>query len=154
MITSLVFTNTNSVAITLNDDVYPLHLYEAIVASRTEKRTKTATDGMWPTYPYVEGMEITMEGDILADDSDDYYTKRYALTSCLRYKPAARVRKSGDLNVQFDNATEEYTCEVVLDTLSIPRNGASPAFSPYRVVLYSFTPYYIGVSSGDPYYDE
>ena len=64
------------VSVDLNNGAYPIHLYDTPIASRLEKRTRSGHDGMWPTFSYLEGMEITIEGAILADDTDDYFTKR------------------------------------------------------------------------------
>jgi len=153
MIEQLIFTNLNNDSIELNTDIYPLHLYTDDIETRLDKRSKAGQDGMWPTFSYDEGMEIVMEGDILADDSDDYWTKRQALVSVLRYKSAPREHRSGVLYVTFDNAPEEMKADVALTSLTIPRNGASPAFSPYRCVLYSFTPYYVGVDTDGLIYE-
>lgn len=154
MITSLTYTNLNAVSVTLNDLTYPLHLYDDPITSRIEKRTRSGQDGSWPTFPYEEGMEITMEGAICGSDSDDYWTKRQALISCFRYKPTPRQRRSGILRVHFDNAPVTFRVDVVIDTMSVPRNGASPAYSEFRIVLYSFTPYYVSDADGvTPYYD-
>jgi hypothetical protein len=153
MITSMSFQNLNADTIDLNTSIYPVHDFNAEIPSRIEKRSRSGQDGVWPTYPYEEGMEITIEGAILADDSDDYQTKRSALSNTLRFKPAVKERRSGIFYVEFDNADEMYKVDVALDTLNIPRTGASPNYSEYRIVFYSFTPYYIGVVSLDPIYD-
>lgn len=150
----ITYLSDGGYSIDLNSSIYPLSLYESHITERLQKREKAGADGMWPTFPYEEGMEIEMEGAILADDSDDYFTKRFALVQCVRSKPAVRTRRSGILYVTFDNADEQYKVDVVVDTFNAPRNGASPNYSIFRFVVYSFTSYYVGVDTDTHYYDE
>ena len=107
---------------------------------------------MWPTYSYEGGMTIHLTGQILADTSDDYITKRLALMSCLRYKSDPRVRKAGSLLMRFDNTSEDWVTDVRIDSISGILNGASPGFSEFLISFYSWLPYFIGSSSGDKHY--
>lgn len=155
MLGDVVYTNLATVTITFNSEggAYPLNGFDDPIAQRYEPEDKMGQDGQWPTYDYDGHMEIPLEGAILADDSDDYTTKRNALTSCFRYKPTIRQRRSGVLTVQFDGVAETVRADVSISDISIPRAGASPNFSEFRIVLISDLPYWIGDISGDPYYD-
>lgn len=155
MLGEVIFINLLGVSITFNADngPYPITGFEDPVEQDFEPENKMGQDGQWPGYDYDRGMEITIEGAILADDADDYTTKRYDLASCFRYKPTIRERRSGLLVVTFNGAVEDVQADVSIVSISIPRAGASPNYSDFRIVLSSVLPYYVGVTSGDPYYD-
>ena len=152
MIDAATFTNLNGNTITFNE-VYPIHAYDDPVTDRADSRPKSYADGKWPVFPYREGMEITVEGAILADDAVDYTTKRQTLISYLRYVPTTRVRKSGVWTITFSGVSEAVKADVIISSFSAPRDGASPNYSTFRLVMESFLPWYIGVTSGNPYYD-
>lgn len=152
MIDTATFTNLNTDTITFNE-IYPILLYDDPVVDRADERPKSYADGMWPVYPYREGMEITIEGAILADDAVDYTTKRQDLISVLRYVPVTRERKSGVLSVVFSGVSEAVEADVIIRSFSAPRDGKSPNYSEFRLVMQSFLPWYIGADSNNPYYD-
>jgi hypothetical protein len=158
MIDWITFVNNNSVTLTLNHDTttpyYPVTGFNSDIPKRFEKREKSATDGLWPTMPYDGEMDVTIEGAILGNDSTDYTTKRSTMMSCLRYKPTTRVAKDGRLSVKFTGVTNSVYADVVVETIDCPRQGLSPAYGLYRIVLVSFVPYYIDSVTSAKYYDE
>jgi len=97
MLGDFVFINESADSVTLNSDPYPITSFDANIEQRFDPQPKTGQDGLWPTYDYDGGMEITIEGAILADDSDDYTTKRAVLTTALRHKVIPRTRRTGIL---------------------------------------------------------
>jgi hypothetical protein len=155
MLGDVVYTNLNSVSITFNSATgpYPITGFDDPITQRFDPEDKMGQDGQWGTYDYDGHMEIPLEGAILADDSNDYTAKRNALTSCFRYKPTIRQRRSGVLTVTFDGASENVKADVSIESINIPRAGISPNFSEFRIVLISVLPYWVGVTSGNPYYD-
>jgi hypothetical protein len=100
-------------------------------------------------------MELHVEGDLLADDSADYVTKRLALATALfgaASLAAPTVRKNGSLAIRFSGQTEDFGTDVVIDAFSGPLSGSYPAYSKYLVTFYSFNPYFVGLTSGNKYY--
>lgn len=155
MIGEVTYTNLNAISIVFNaaDGAYPITGFDDPIEQRFDPEDKAGQDGQWPAYDYDGPMEITLEGAILADDSDDYTTKRNTLTTCFRYHPTIRQRRSGVLTVSFDGAAEDVAADVSIRSVNIPRDGVSPNYSEFRIVLHSILPYYIGLTSGNPYYD-
>lgn len=152
MIDAATFTNINGDTLTF-DEVYPIQGYDDPVVDRADSRPKSYADGKWGVVPYREGMEITVEFPILADDAEDYTAKRQTLISYLRYVPTTRQTTSGVWSVTFSGESEAVEADVIITSFSAPRNGASPNYSECRLVMESFLPWYIGSISGDPYYD-
>jgi len=155
MITKLDFTNIQTaVTYNFNTDVAPLTQFDVDVERRVIKdRDRSQQHGVWPTFSYKGGMEIHIEGDLLADDSVDYVTKRLALAAAINgdYDALVADRKDGDLVIAFAGGTEDLTTEVAIDAFSGPIDGGFPAYSKYLVTFFSFNPYFIGTVSGDKY---
>ena len=158
MIDWITFVNNNSVTLTLNHvtttPYYPVTRFDTDIPKRLEKREKMALDGLWPTQPFDGEMDVTIEGAILGNDSNDYNSKRNIMMSTLRYKPATRVTKDGRLTVQFTGVTNPVYADVITETIDCPREGLSPAYGLYRIVCVSFLPYWIDSVTSAKYYDE
>lgn len=152
MITSLTLNAAGGSSIDINTAVYPLHEFSPEIDERTDDREKMQDDGLWPTFSYDGKMTIHMAGDILADDSTDFNTKRLALINVLRDYGTPRQRKAGSLDVLFDGQSEHWKTDYRVDAVTIPLTGASPAFAEFTITLVSFTPYFIGVTSSNKHY--
>src|SRR5215831_10733194 len=125
MITSCRFDNRlPGLSYSFNTDVAPLHDFDVVVQERNATdRNKGQQHGVWPTYSYMGGMEIHIEGDLLADDSDDFVVKKIALINALRPDPNLPVtdRSHGTFVVRFDNTTEAWKTDVIMTAFSAPR---------------------------------
>lgn len=155
MINKFDITNMNADTISLNTDggAYPILEYDPEIDDRYTDRPKMQDDGVWPTFDYEGGMHIHIKGAILADDSDDYTTKRHALVNIIRFKPTPRERKMGFLTINFDGETEDWVTDVKLEASSIPRDGKSPNYTEFLLTFFSFTPYFTGADTSTLYYD-
>lgn len=155
MITKFDYTNAETAAVYhFNDDIAPMTEFDVTVNQRIDSsRTKMEQHGIWPTFTYRGEMEINIEGDILADDTADYVTKRLALTAALFGDGSVpTVRKSGSLVITLDGMAEDITCDVSISAFSGPISGTNAAFSNYLVTFISPDPWFIGATSGDKYY--
>jgi hypothetical protein len=154
MIEKITFDNgTSTIDINESDTtVYPVQNFEIEIPSRIEERERSAADGMWPTFPYEGGMEITIEGEILSNDADEYRTNRKALINTLRFKPTTRLRKNGTLKVYY-SGEEPFSvdADVAIRSINVPISSEGKV-TPFRIVLLSWLPYFID-HNGDPYYD-
>lgn len=155
MIQSIRLDNgTSFIDINESDDTdYPVHSWETEVAERLDERERAGTNGLWPVFPYENGMEITIEGSIRGTDADDYTTKRNALLSVVRYRPTTPQRKHGTIYVEFSGIGHNVWADYAIRSISAPRSGESPQYTIWRMVLLSFLPYFTDAISGDPYYD-
>lgn len=155
MITKFDYTNAETSAVYhFNDDIAPMTSLDISVTQRLDKsRTKMEEHGIWPTFTFRGEMEINVEGDLLADDTADYVTKRFALTSALFGDGSVPTfRKNGTLVITLDSLGEDITCDVSIDSFSGPITGGNPAFSHYLITFVSPDPWFVGVTSSDKYY--
>lgn len=161
MILKFDYTNAETgVVYHLNDDIAPMTDLDVTVSQRLSRdRTKMEQHGIWPTFNYRGEMEIHVEGDLLADDTADYVTKRLALVAALFGDPndgtsgeAPTVRKNGSLLITLDGMGEDITCDVSIDAFSGPIQGAQGAFSNYLITFVSFDPWFVGATSGNKLY--
>src|SRR5690349_13733162 len=122
MILGFTYTNAESHATyDFNTDIAPLTDFDVTPTERVDtSRSKSQQHGVWPTFPYRGGMEIHIEGDLLADDSADYVSKRFALMNVL-HDPTnitPTVRKNGDLDIELDGLSEHIGAAVGITAVS------------------------------------
>lgn len=157
MLTKFDYTNAEtSVTYNLNNDVAPFTDLDITVEQRVDtSRNKMEQHGVWPTFPYRGGMEIHIEGDLLADDSSDYVTKRLALVAALfgnASQTAPTVRKNGTVALRLSGQTEDFGCDVTITAFSGPITGSYNAYSKYLLSLFNPNPYFVGLTSGNKFY--
>jgi hypothetical protein len=157
MITKFDYTNAETAMVYhLNNDISPFTDLEISVTQRSDRsRKKMQQHGIWATFTYRGEMELHVEGDLLADDSSDYVTKRIALVTALfgnASLDAPTVRKNGSLAITMSGQTEDFGCDVSIDAFSAPQMGSYPAYSKYLVTFFNPLPYFIGLTSGNRYY--
>lgn len=150
------FTNLDSDYVELGTTISPYSLegFDPKVDQRVNgNRTKMQRHGLWPSFTYEGGMVIDINGAILADDSDDYNTKRVNLITIIRGDPDTliSVRRMGTLRVIFDGQAEDWETHVTLQEFSAPLEGDSPMYSEYMITFLSFNSWFVGVDTGSKY---
>ena len=150
------FTNLLSDDIIFGPDTpYTIEEFEVEVDDRViEDRERMEQHALWPTKSYMGGAIITYGGAILADDSDDYNSKRKLLVATLRGDPDDLVTqtKTGILALTLDGEDEDWLTDVAMKQFSSKLDGTSPMFSEYLVTFRSWTPWFVGSVSGNKYF--
>lgn len=157
MLTKFDYTNAETAVVyNLNNDIAPFTELDIQVAQRVDtSRNRMEQHGVWPTLPHRGGMEIHVEGDLLADDSGDYVTKRIALVTALfgnASLDAPTVRKNGSLAIRMSGQTEDFGCDVTITAFSAPQMGSYPAYSKYLVTFFNPVPYFVGLTTSNRFY--
>jgi hypothetical protein len=161
-----VFTNNHSVALTLNDDTYPFTEELDIVLDdpNFEKRPITGYDESHFMRGNLPGMTITCQGTILGDSSTDYWTKRLALTHCLRSvdaTPTTYPYRSGALDNYQDGqiritpvgvgTTWQTFNGAYVMAFSAPMKPGYATTSEYMITFYHNAAFFMG-DDGNAYY--
>lgn len=158
MINSAQIVNVDAIhSCYINTDTIPLHDFDPQITERTIlNRQKSQDHGLWPTKSLRDQMEIHMEGDIFGNSSADYFDNRMALVAALygdpNTPPVLTNRKYGDLILDMEGSSENWTCEFTITLFSAPLTGLSPSRTPFALTIVSWTPWFVGVTSGDRYY--
>jgi hypothetical protein len=128
-----------------------MHDFHTEREMRGEKRTKMASEGIWPHFRYPGQMLIHIEGDLLGNDSSDFMTKRISDLNILMPTPGViqRQRKYGMVRIKFTGQSQYFRTDVSLeDDPAYPLEGLSPSRCTYDIDFLSFTPYMIAEGSG------
>jgi len=140
----------------INTDPIPLHTFDCTPMQRTNtQRDKTQQHGRWSTLSFRGGMEIHVEGDILANDSSDYFTKRQGLVLALFGTPGAldlTNRKLGYLQIHFTGSTEDWKVDYTISAFTAALDGASPAYTSFAITFETWDAWWTGVTSGNKYF--
>lgn len=160
------FINNSSVAITLNDYTYPFtqQLDITLDDPSLDKAGFQYFDGAHYQRSRLNGMTITVEGDIFADTPELYFTARQTLINCLRnftsatvfpYRNGANTNfQDGIVKINFLGSTEVWKTDsvhVVAFTAPI-RAENGPCRTPYMITFWSNFPYFYGDTTGDVYF--
>lgn len=140
-----------------NDDYLPLRSVEFEVTTRTADRPFMQRHGMHQTYSYFGYLLIHTEGDIFAQNSTNFNTRKLLLLKkILGANPDDAIQLNkvlGRLFIRLTGQTEDFTAAVTLDGFpTIPMDGLSPARSPYQITWKSFRPYMYGAKTGKTYW--
>ncbi len=161
MITAFVYTNAETgTTYDFYNDFAPFTNLDIQVTQRTDfSRSKMEQHGLWATYTYRGQMELNIEGDLIADDSSDYVTKRLALLLALFGDPNDPTsgtqpthRRNGDIAITMDGMAEDLTAPVSISAWTAPAVGGYPGYSKYMLTLVNPSPWFVGSSTTDKYY--
>ena len=147
MIDSIVFFGNNGQTIVLNDDTYPLQLFDSTVETVTDERARPSQHGLYNTYTFMGKRIVHMEGDIFAADSFDLLLKRQHLIGPFIPTPELGNRSVGYLEVKYTGLQEIVSCECYLDGLpQAPIEGLSPSRGTFAITLQAFDPTLYGTT--------
>lgn len=110
---------------------YPVRRFEWTQPTRGDDLPKLATAGMHDRYKDVEAMAIEMEGDILGNETDDYWVNRKALLAVVIPTNDHIYRYHGHLQIKLDGDGETYWCNVDLDEYDAPLEAFYPTRTPF-----------------------
>lgn len=145
MIDYINFIGSNGSSITLDDDTYPMTLYDSQVETVTEERARPSQHGLFPTYTYMGKRTFHMEGDIFGSDTTDFINKRIALMAPFVPVPEYGFKAVGTLVVRYTGLSEAVQSLCFLDGLpAIPLEALSPARGTYAISLQTFDPIMYG----------
>lgn len=147
MIDSLVFLGNNGQSVVLNDDTYPLQMFDSTVETQTDERLRPAQHGLFNTYTFMGKRVVHMEGDIFAASSADFLVKRQRLIGPFIPTPEYGSRSVGYLQIKYTGLSETITCECYLDGLpQAPLEALSPSRGTFAVTLQAFDPTLYGTT--------
>lgn len=138
-----------------NDVDSPAKDFDVQVNQRSDtSRTKVQQQGVWGTRTFRGAMTIHIEGDLFADTSPEYVTKRLTMVKALFGEPDTVIThdKLGRLSFQLDGLDESWYTDCTISAFSAPVTALMPALTSYLVSFESFLPYFIGSDSGDYFY--
>lgn len=147
MIESARFTNNNGLFVDLNDDDVPFRRFTTEVTMRMTEREKSQQHGIYPSNTYMGKRLFHCEGDLFADTSGSYITKRLALVGALMPRPHHGFKHSGVLEMLFTGMTETLRTECTLDGYpDLPMEAGLSSRSSFLINLKSFDPRLYGAS--------
>lgn len=148
MIDSIQFIGHNGLNVNLNDDTYPMQMFDSQVDTLTEEDPRPNVHGLFPSYTYMQKRTIHMEGDIFAADSADFIVKRQALIGPFIPQPEFGFKSSGRLVVKYTGLSEAVIAECYLDGLPLcPIEALSPSRGTYAISLQAFDPIMYGATT-------
>lgn len=146
MIESARFVNVNGSIVQFNDANIPFQEFMTTVDFRMTERERSQQHGLYPSNTYMGKRLFNTSGDVLANDSADYWKKRLAMIGALMPRPQLD-RKAGTLYIQFTGVPEEISAECTLDGYpELPLAALSPSASKYQVNFKAFDPRMYGPS--------
>lgn len=133
MLTSLTGTNLfTGASVTILDSVYPLHKFSWTPSLESTKLKKTQAAGSWDLFRFITDMPIVMEGDIIADTSAVYWTRRKALMAVILPHPDTNVRN----HIRWDMVTDEdatvYYANCLVDSVLADVEAMYPTVSTFQ----------------------
>lgn len=133
MLTSLTATNlfTNA-SVTILDSVYPLRKFSWTPQLESNKLKKMQEAGSFDLYRFVTDMPITMEGDIIADTSAVYWTRRRALMAVILPHPDSNVRNHVKWSMVTDEDATVYYADCVVDSVVADVEALYPTVSEFQ----------------------
>jgi hypothetical protein len=110
------------------------------------EREKSQQHGIYPSNTYLGKRLFHCEGDLFADTSGSYITKRLALVGALMPKPHHGFKHAGVLEILFTGMGETLSTECTIDGWpELPMEGGLAARSSFLVNFKSFDPRLYGV---------
>lgn len=145
MIESLIIYNYALLweSLVLNENIYPLHSFTTEVETRFSEDQKPSSHGIWLGNTWYGKRTIHMEGDILAQNSADYISRRRHMLRVLTPKSHLFSRQAlGVLNARFTGMggtalQSEFTLESYPE---IPIEALSPSRTTFQLNLKCFDP--------------
>lgn len=111
---------------------YPVRKFEWPQATRGNDIPKLAEAGSHDRYKRVEPMQIVMEGDILANDTDAYWEHRKALMEIVIPDPLSEYRYHSHIQIKLDGDSETYWANVDLEDYDAPLEALYPTRTPVQ----------------------
>lgn len=136
MLDSVVAKNLQTLdTLTINDLTYPLIKFAWDYEIKGEGEPKMQTPGRHPALKQVDFMTIEMEGNIMADPSQNYWVIRKAFMDIML--PPIDANPDISLNhVRFDivisGPSQQLYCEATLQDFDAPVEALSPTRTEFR----------------------
>src|SRR5438132_98171 len=115
MIESATFTNVNGASVEFNDLNIPFERFTTDVDTRFTEKSKSQEHGIFETNTYFGKRLFHCEGDILADDSSDYWVRRMALINAILPRPQLGQSKAGTLDLMLSGMVEPVSADCTID---------------------------------------
>lgn len=146
MINKAKFENTVSGAsILLHDEHWPFSDYTTEVDVRSDDEEKAGDWGIHETYTFLGKRLHHIEGDLLADDSAEYWRRRMDFIQAIT--PSKTSRVFGKLRLELEGIYEETWCYCTLDGWpELPLEALSPSAGRFLVTFKSYDPRLYGSS--------
>lgn len=113
---------------------FPVVHFEWGQPTKGEGLPKMEEPGQHPTYSDVDVMPLTMEGDIVGNDTIQYWVNRKELLAVVVPNPLNKhlYRYHSRIDVKFDGDTETYYSYVKLKDHSVPLSTAQWCSTPFQ----------------------
>lgn len=140
MINKAKFENIASGAtILLHDEHWPFSDYSTEVDVRSDEEDKAGDWGIHETYTFLGKRLHHIEGDLLAEDSGDYWRRRMDFIQAMT--PSKTTRVFGKLRLELEGVYEETWCYCTLDGWpELPIEALSPSAGRFLVTFKSYDP--------------
>lgn len=140
MINKAKFENTDSGAsIFLHDEHWPFSDYSTEVDVRMDEEDRAGDWGIHETYTFLGKRLHHIEGDLLAEDSADYWRRRMDFIQAIT--PSKSQRVFGKLRLELEGIYEETWCYCTLDGWpELPLAALSPSAGRFLVTFKSYDP--------------
>jgi len=138
MLTSVKIWNAGLVSVVeLNKDNpvrFPITRFEWTQPSKGNPIPKMEAPGQHDRYSPVEVMAITMEGDIVGNDTSDYWANRKELLAVVipDFEDSQLFRYHSHIQVKFDGDNETYYANVTLKDHSEPMSTDGWSKTPFQ----------------------
>lgn len=110
---------------------YPVRVFTWSHSTKGDPLPKLQDSGQHDRYSYIDSMSITMEGDILGLDTDDYWVNRKALLNIVIPKPDQTHRFHSQIRIRLDGDPATYYANVVLEDYDVPLEAFYPTRTPF-----------------------
>lgn len=113
---------------------YPITHFEWTQPTKGDPLPKMEEPGQHPRNSDVDVMALTMEGDIVGNNTTDYWVVRKALLAVVIPNPLYKhlYRFHSRVDVKFDGDTETYYSYVILKDHSEPLSTAQWCSTPFQ----------------------
>lgn len=132
MLTSLTATNIDTAAtITINDLTYPLRRFAWDYDIKGDAEPKMRKAGRHKTLKQIDTMTIEMEGSMMADISQNYWTIRKAFMAIFLPHPDAVELNHVKFEMVIAGSSDTLYAECTLADVSVPVEALSPTRSEF-----------------------
>lgn len=133
MLTSVQATNLETATtLTINDGTYPLRVFEWDYQIKGEAEPKMQKPGRHDALKQVDFMTIELEGDILADISQNYWNIRKAFMEVFLPHPESEELNHVRLLMQVAGSSDILYADCTLQDVDAPLEALYPTRTPFR----------------------
>ena len=139
MIEKAKYENADGSYIFLHDANWPFSNYTTEVDVRSDDQDKAGEWGIHENYTYLGLRRHHIEGDLLAEDSPDYWYRRLDFIRAVTPKKSERL--PGKLRLELSGIFEDLWCWCTIDGWpELPLEALSPSAGRFLISFKSFDP--------------